>query len=154
MKKFYLPLFLLFASALSGAEPVQDIIEAKQIASYLDGSPYMVMQNTQKSSITYLSDSDFASSIADGYSIVDFYADWCGPCKNLGPVFEKVSGELIDSLRFYKLNVDNGPKSSSVNNIDVIPTLIIFKDGKEVARRVGGCNESQLKAFIFTNIKS
>jgi thioredoxin 1 len=108
---------------------------------------YLTTKNSVISSVVYLSDDEFETAIQEGYSIVDFYADWCGPCKNLSPIFEKVSGE-IDSLKFFKLNIDEFDLSTTKYEIQFIPTLILFKDGNEIARRVGSCNETQLNEFI------
>lgn len=95
-----------------------------------------------------LTDENFKSSIADGYVIVDFYAEWCPPCRKLGPVFDAVAEEMFGALKFGKLNVDQGSNTAREYKVNSIPTLIIFKDGKEVKRRVGGCDAKALKAFI------
>lgn len=77
--------------------------------------------------------------------IVDFYADWCGPCKMMAPTFEKLSKDFEGKINFFKLNVDNNEEISSDYSVMSIPTLIIFKDGKEVDRMVGAQGEDQLK---------
>ncbi len=77
--------------------------------------------------------------------IVDFYADWCGPCKMVAPIFEKLSKDFEGKIRFFKLNVDNNEEISSDYTVMSIPTLLIFKDGKEVDRIVGAQGEDQLK---------
>lgn len=104
-------------------------------------------QDLITSRVVYLSDNNFETAIQDDYSIVDFYADWCGPCKNLSPIFDSVAGE-IDDMKFFKLNIDESDLNTTKYEIEYIPTLILFKDGKEIARRVGSCNEVQLKEFI------
>lgn len=83
--------------------------------------------------------------------LVDFWAPWCGPCKMLGPVIEKLAGELADTVTIGKLNVDDNPGVAQQFGVMSIPTLILFKDGKEVAKTMGFQPEPALKQFIETN---
>lgn len=80
--------------------------------------------------------------------IVDFWAEWCGPCKMLGPVFEKVSHDFKEKLDFAKVNVDESQDIASEHGVMGIPCLIVFKDGEEVDRIVGSMPEASLKAKI------
>ena len=82
--------------------------------------------------------------------VVDFWAAWCGPCMMVGPIIEKLAGELADKLKFGKLNVDNSPVTSARFGVMSIPTLLVMKDGKEVDRMVGFAGEEQLKAKLKT----
>ncbi len=77
--------------------------------------------------------------------IVDFYADWCNPCKMMAPAFEKLSKDFEGKIKFFKLNVDSNEEISSEYTVMSIPTLIVFKDGKEIDRMVGAQGEDQLK---------
>ena len=69
--------------------------------------------------------------------LVDFYADWCGPCKMLAPIIHEIKEELSDKVYVIKLNVDNEEELSNKFNIYSIPTLVLIKDGKEIDRKVG-----------------
>lgn len=83
--------------------------------------------------------------------IVDFYADWCGPCKMLGPVFEEVANELTDTV-FVKVNVDENPEVTQKFGVTTIPTLISFKDGEKFEQSVGFMPKPNLVKFV-TNLK-
>ncbi|MEK6961280.1 MAG: thioredoxin [Nanoarchaeota archaeon] len=80
--------------------------------------------------------------------IVDFWAEWCGPCKMLGPVFEKVSADFKGKLDFAKVNVDESQDIASKHGVMGIPCLIVFNKGEEVDRIVGAMPEASLKAKI------
>jgi thioredoxin 1 len=86
-----------------------------------------------------LIDTNFQSEIeeAKGLALVDFWAPWCGPCQIMGPVIEEIAGELKDQVKIAKVNVDENPKTSNKYSVMSIPTLIFYKDGKEVERLVG-----------------
>jgi len=89
------------------------------------------------SDITYLDSGSFKDFIASGVVVVDFYADWCGPCKMFAPVFEEAVAEYAGRASFAKVNVDENKDLSVENKIMGIPTLIFYKDG-EIADRVSG----------------
>jgi thioredoxin 1 len=80
-------------------------------------------------------DSDILNS--EGVHLVDFWAEWCGPCRMLGPTVEEIAGEMVDKVKVHKLNVDDNPQTPSKYHVRGIPTLIIFKDGKDVEQLVG-----------------
>lgn len=83
-----------------------------------------------------------------GLTIVDFWADWCGPCKMFGPIFENVSNEY-NNIKFCKLNIDEDLEDTSRKlGIMSIPTIILFKDGKEIKRNIGFLDEDGLKEFL------
>lgn len=79
--------------------------------------------------------------------IVDYWAAWCGPCKMIAPVFEKLSGQM-KNIKFTKLNVDENTRLAQQNNVMGIPCMIVYKNGEEVDRIVGFMQEAQLKARI------
>ena len=80
--------------------------------------------------------------------LVDFWASWCGPCRMLAPVVEKLSQEMPDKFDFYKMNVDEENDLASQYGIMSIPTLLVFKNGEMVEQSVGVKGESQLKAML------
>jgi len=86
--------------------------------------------------------------------IVDFYADWCGPCKMLGPLFEKVSGDYTDKVKFVKINVDEVGDIAAEFNVMSIPTLIIVKGGEVVDQKMGALPEPMLKGWVESQIEA
>lgn len=101
-----------------------------------------------------LNDNNFKSKISKGYSIVDYYATWCGPCRVYGPTFTKVADEMYGSLSFYKVNVDTAGKTVNQANVRSIPTTILYKNGVEVKRMIGSLTEESLRDFILTGVSS
>ncbi len=83
--------------------------------------------------------------------LIDFWAEWCGPCKILGPVIDEVSGGY-DNVKFMKLNIDENPQTAPKYGIRGIPTLMIFKNGELAATNVGVLTKSELEKFINDNI--
>ncbi|MDD4077848.1 MAG: thioredoxin [Bacilli bacterium] len=82
-----------------------------------------------------------------GIILVDFYADWCGPCRMLGPIIEELAEE-IPEINFLKVNIDDEREFAIANQVGSIPTIVIFKDGNEQARRVGFASKPELKKWI------
>ena len=102
----------------------------------------------QNSVCKHLDDANFEATIAKGLVVVDFYADWCSPCQKLGPLFEQTASQMTGKLTFAKANVDIASRATQKYNVSSIPTLIIFKDGKELKRRTGGCDLKTLQSFV------
>lgn len=92
------------------------------------------MSNTIK-----VTDQSFSSAVlqAKGPVLVDFWAEWCGPCRAIGPKLEEIAGEMAGKVTIVKVNVDENPETPSKYGVRGIPTLIVFKDGKEVEQIVG-----------------
>jgi thioredoxin 1 len=84
--------------------------------------------------------------------LVDYWAEWCGPCKMISPLLEETAANYAGRLSLAKLNVDENPKSPSQYHVRSIPTLMIFKGGLPVATKVGALSKSQLNAFIEENL--
>jgi len=82
--------------------------------------------------------------------VVDFWAEWCGPCRMVGPILDEVSGELGEKVKIVKLNVDENPETASKYGIMSIPTLLLFKDGKIASRQVGAAPKAKLVQWINT----
>jgi len=98
--------------------------------------------------IKYLNDQNFNESIAQGLSLVDFYADWCGPCRMIAPIMEQLADEMAGKVTVGKLNIDENQKVTSEYNVTSIPTVILFKDGKAVQTVVGVRDAKTYKELI------
>lgn len=93
--------------------------------------------NPPSSKVIIITDNDFDKTVKKGISLVDFWAVWCGPCRRQAPIIEEIANESGKKFKIGKLDVDNNKVTSDKFNVRNIPTLIIFKDGKEVKRLVG-----------------
>lgn len=97
-----------------------------------------------------LTDLNFQKEVLDykGTAIVDFYADWCGPCKMMAPIFEDAAKEAGDKAKFCKLNVDEARETAMKYGVMSIPTIIVFKDGEAVNRAAGVQDKNSLLEMI------
>ncbi len=104
--------------------------------------------------IVYVSDDSFDSEVLQGDVpvLVDYWADWCGPCKMIAPILDEIAGEYAGKLKVAKLNIDENPVTPPKFGIRGIPTLMIFKGGNVEATKVGAVSKSQLTAFIDSNL--
>ena len=84
--------------------------------------------------------------------LVDYWAEWCGPCKMIAPILDEIAGEYNGKLRVAKLNIDDNPATPPRYGIRGIPTLMLFKNGNVEATKVGAVSKSQLTAFIDSNL--
>ena len=100
--------------------------------------------------INIVNSNEFNNEIKEGITFVDFFANWCGPCKTLSPIVDEVSNE-INNVKFIKVDVDKSPDIAQTYGIMSIPTLIIFKEGKPVAKQMGLVSKSSLIDFINNN---
>ena len=84
--------------------------------------------------------------------LIDFWAEWCGPCKVLGPVIDEVAQDYSEKVKFVKLNIDNNPSNTQKFGIRGIPTLLLFKNGEKVDTSVGVLSKSELASFLDKNL--
>jgi thioredoxin 1 len=100
--------------------------------------------------ITHLSDDAFEQEVLQSQLpvLVDYWAEWCGPCKMIAPILDEISKEYADRLKIAKLNIDENQKTPQKYGIRGIPTLMLFKNGNVEATKVGALSKSQLTAFI------
>lgn len=97
--------------------------------------------------IKYLEDNDLDSKLKDKKILVDFYADWCGPCKMLSPIIDEVAQEN-DDIKVVKVNVDESSDIALEYKVMSIPTLVVIKNGQEVARSIGVIDKSEIKNML------
>jgi len=103
--------------------------------------------------IKTLDESSFSKVIEKGVALIDFFAEWCGPCRMLAPVVEDVADALKDKASFGKVDIDKQVKLATKYQVTSIPTLVLFKDGKEIDRIVGLRDEKALKEFVEKALK-
>lgn len=104
--------------------------------------------------IHYVTDASFKSDVLESPVpvLVDYWAEWCGPCKMIAPILDEISKDYSGRLKVAKLNIDENPQTPGQYGIRGIPTLILFKDGNVEATKVGALSKSQLTAFIDSNL--
>lgn len=99
---------------------------------------------------TAVTDDSFANDVlgAGEPVLVDFWAEWCGPCKQIGPALEELAGEYAGKLKITKVNIDENPETPGKYGVRGIPTLMVFRDGELAATKVGAAPKGQLKEWI------
>ncbi|MGH8220378.1 MAG: thioredoxin TrxA [Steroidobacteraceae bacterium] len=105
--------------------------------------------------IVHTTDATFNDDVlkSDTPVLLDFWAEWCGPCKMIAPILDELADEYQDRLKIAKLNIDENPQTPPKFGIRGIPTLILFKNGTVEAQKVGALSKSQLSAFLDNNLE-
>lgn len=106
--------------------------------------------------IVHVSDDSFQEEVLNSKNpvLIDYWAEWCGPCKMIAPILEEIADEYNGRLKIAKLNIDENPMTPPKYGIRGIPTLMLFKDGNVEATKVGAVSKSQLADFIESNVGS
>ncbi|SVC56008.1 uncharacterized protein METZ01_LOCUS308862 [marine metagenome] len=104
--------------------------------------------------IIHVSDDSFEQEVLQSEKpvLIDYWAEWCGPCKMIAPILNEVASEYADKIRVAKLNIDENPATPPKYGIRGIPTLMLFKNGEVEATKVGAVSKAQLAAFLDENI--
>ena len=105
-------------------------------------------------SVLHLTDNDFKETVgkAEVPILVDYWAEWCGPCKMIAPVLDEIATDYAGKLTVAKLNIDENPETPQHFGVRGIPTLMLFKDGEVEATKVGALTKSQLAEFLDSNL--
>ena len=100
--------------------------------------------------IVHISDESFEEEVLQSKRpvLIDYWAEWCGPCKTIAPVLDEIATEYSDRLKVVKLNIDDNPQTPPKYGIRGIPTLMVFKNGQVEATKVGAVSKAQLTAFL------
>jgi thioredoxin 1 len=128
--------------------------QQKPAPSFSNESPKGGISAVSNPSIVHTSDATFDKDVlkSDKPVLLDFWAEWCGPCKMIAPILDEIADQYKDKIRIAKLNIDDNPATPPKFNIRGIPTLILFKNGTVEAQKVGAVTKSQLAAFLDSNL--
>jgi len=105
-------------------------------------------------SVLTINEKSFESEVVNSELpvLIDFWAEWCGPCKEIAPILDEINNEMDDKIKIVKINIDKNPNIPNKYGVQSIPTLIIFKKGEVIGTKVGACLKSELISWIETVI--
>jgi thioredoxin 1 len=116
--------------------------------------PYYWSTNPMIDTIVHVTDASFEADVlqSDIPALVDFWAEWCGPCKMIAPILDEIAMEYAGKIKICKVDVDSNPETAAKFNVRGIPTLLILKNGVVEATKVGALSKGQLTEFIETQV--
>ena len=105
-------------------------------------------------SVKSIKEKEFESEVinSDKPVLIDFWAPWCGPCKEIAPILEEIADEMQDTIKVVKINIDENPNIPNKYGIQSIPTMIIFKKGQPISTKIGAAIKSEVKTWIETSV--
>jgi thioredoxin 1 len=105
-------------------------------------------------SVKSIKEKEFESEVinSDKPVLIDFWAQWCGPCKEIAPILEEIADEMQDIIKVVKINIDENPNIPNKYGIQSIPTMIIFKKGQPISTKIGAAIKSEVKTWIETSV--
>tara|TARA_B100001245_G_scaffold235135_1_gene222241 strand:- start:1376 stop:1696 length:321 start_codon:yes stop_codon:yes gene_type:complete len=105
-------------------------------------------------SVKSIKEKEFESEVinSDKPVLIDFWAQWCGPCKEIAPILEEIADEMQDTIKVVKINIDENPNIPNKYGIQSIPTMIIFKKGQPISTKIGAAIKSEVKTWIETSV--
>ncbi len=114
----------------------------------------LTMENTMNNAVIHVTDSEFSKTVLQSESpiLVDYWAEWCGPCKQIAPILDQIAEEYGDRVTVAKINIDDNPQTPQNYGVRGIPTLMLFKNGEIEATKVGALTKGQLASFLDTNL--
>ena len=105
-------------------------------------------------SVKSIKENEFESEVinSDKPVVIDFWAEWCGPCKEIAPILDEIADEMKDKIKVVKINIDENPNIPNKYGIQSIPTMIIFKKGQPISTKIGAAIKSEVKTWIETSV--